>query len=651
LEIPDIDSSAPETSEPSHTELPAEEDSGKKSLRNVSLLLSTTSQSAQVVKPLESNRAGIRTQTQDQLSIDGVTHQVIPDTVPRGFQSETGLDIDPQVNEGPESTRAEESLDNKSPSRRLFQGPGDSPVFHSQVAFPSIKMESSSVNEPPLSAVEQFRQLHSEVFGTTHTAPPDDSPSQAEQALISPSSVLPLEESQTLASLSAQVDSIPETAWLTSEGASNPSAIAPAENPEASSLQTDIPQLVLPTTDDEDKTRMQIDDEASGTANGLMEPPTIAPSDLTASSAPPNTDLDIVQPSMLDGGDMELADTVLPGIESHQSSVATEADPSVGDAVQPTTATTHEYYVTLPMAANTRQTYMETIRNNRATMVAYGNFFTGVTDSVPDEIITRQMDKLFEVLYDLCDQPTYADSIPAMSAQSMAKHAIGTNCKFLFLHELFDGIRDLDMRILLISKAGRVFDYLEAVILTAGLNYKVLGEDKDIDSEGCLITLADADMDFTTMQGVPDVVILFDCSGRCVDLPPELTHTGVSGPITLSLVVTNSIEHIELQLPDETDDSQKRNVMNFALVESTKVLNDPDRIGFLEPHEVAQQFISFLRDPNEEFTWEPQPIPSSLFDAYTSSQLTQKEENPEETDGVVKHEPTRSSSRKRVLVS
>jgi hypothetical protein len=359
--------------------------------------------------------------------------------------------------------------------------------------------------------------------------------------------------------------------------------------------------------------------------------------------------------SVLDGRPSEeLADAVLPGIESQQSPAEMDMEPAslVSDVVRPVTAGTNGYVVTLPMLASTRAQYLETIRSNKFTMVKYGNCFSADSAEVPDDALVSEMDALFKQLVDLCDMPAFAASLPDMPPEAKKKHATGTNSKFSFVYEFLDQIQESSTRVLLIARPDRVLEYLEAVVATSGFRYRYLGQEADPEesSDGLDVTIAGSDQDLSGIGTGFDVIILFDNAARSsVELPRHLFQDGLECPVILSLVVTCSIEHIDLRLSDDIDPLERKNAVNFALVASKDVIRDPARSGFQEPHQLAVQFAEFVTDPSGELDWEPQSIPDVLFDFYRSSQI-QPEESLQDSGGRVA-DSARSNSRKRIMVS
>lgn len=367
-------------------------------------------------------------------------------------------------------------------------------------------------------------------------------------------------------------------------------------------------------------------------------PATIAPSQLEMFLTEPsfhNTLPPAAQPPF-HKEDVE-AETVLPGIESRQPSVERERESSSSSAARSIEGGPNEFLVTLPMLASTRSLYVETLRSNKSAIAKYGAFFTTESAGSPDEQLISEVDDIFRRLHDHCDLPQFASSIPPLATEAMMKHATGTNSKFSFVYEFLKELKDTNTRILVLSQPGVAADNLEAIYETAEFKYTELDRYMAVggETEGLMVILGTTEMEVfdRPLHGV-DAVILFDRAARHVwqNLSP--------GAIVLSLVVANSIEHIDLQLPDTLDDLERRSAMGFALAASQSVISDPDRM--LEPNELAVLFADFIKDPTHELDWEPRPLPAHFLDYYSSSQAP-------ESQGVAA--TTLPIGRKRLLVS
>ncbi|KAK1760813.1 citron Rho-interacting kinase [Echria macrotheca] len=363
-------------------------------------------------------------------------------------------------------------------------------------------------------------------------------------------------------------------------------------------------------------------------------PATVAPSDLTTSAEP----LSIVDRSLPPS-----ALGILPGITE---SVELEPSPQ-GDDEDERRLDQTEFIVTLPMAANSRDRYLRLIAERRATMIEFGDAFAKSLSIVPNDALVSEMDDLYRELLDICDLPSYAADIHDMSPSDMMRHATGTNTKFSFVYEFLNQIRDLNSRVLIMSRPGLTFEYLQAVLSASDFHYTVLGQGDgmmEVAAKGLSIILAQAGDDLTATGGGIDVVVVFDNVARSIELPASLGYDDI-GPVVLSLVVTYSLEHIDRQLGQSLTGLERKNALNLAVVTARPFLASPEG-GHPEPHELAEIFANFLKNPEGGLSWEPVILPDDVFDLYLSSQA----ENAENSDiGLHPDGSAQPNPRKRLL--
>lgn len=354
-------------------------------------------------------------------------------------------------------------------------------------------------------------------------------------------------------------------------------------------------------------------------------PATIAPSQLDMFATEPSfhSTLPPAAQPLFHKDEVE-PETVLPGIESRQPSVEPEHESSPSSIAKSDEGHALEHLVTLPMLASTRSLYIDTLRSNKSAIAKYGAFFTTDSASVPDGRLISEVDDIFRRLHDHCDLPQFSGSIPPLSTEAMMKHATGTNSKFSFVFELLKELRETDTRVLILSRPGVTADHLEAIYEAAGFHHVDLDRyNAAEDDTGDLTVIhGTTDMGETLDRQIPavDVAVLFDRAARQawqdrVDCAPSV--------VTLSLVVANSIEHIDLQLPDRLDDLERRNAIGFALAASQSVISDPAQMP--EPNELAVLFADHIRDPTHELDWEPRALPSQFFDYFLSSQAIESQ--------------------------
>lgn len=369
--------------------------------------------------------------------------------------------------------------------------------------------------------------------------------------------------------------------------------------------------------------------------------------DSTPSMSMPTTDLATTE---------SLIAELLPTAESPSPEDASPEDPSPEDPFQssldglvtPVAQGPTKFVVTLPLAANVRPQYLDTIRDNREAIEAFADVFAKeVSDAEPSPAVNASIDVMFQKLSDVCDLPVYIESLPVMGEKDMMRHATGSNSKFLFVHEFIESIRDLDKKVAIISRPGRVADFIEAVVAISGVRFRRLGEEayaRKAESSGPLaVTICTTASNAPSLPADTDVIIAFDRDARASPLYEGGQY--FKQPIVLSLVATHTMEHIDARISRRLAPMERKNALVLSIVHARQCLVDPER-GMLEPHQVAMRFGSYIREPDSDFHWEPHPIPDEVFEVY----LSNSQPEAPQTSGDVNMEREESAvSRKRQI--
>ncbi|KAK4042873.1 hypothetical protein C8A01DRAFT_13508 [Parachaetomium inaequale] len=485
------------------------------------------------------------------------------------------------------------------------------------VLFTPRNRDMDGEGTPRPSAREKMRQLRAQVFGTSPAVPPAVPPAENRQepALVSPSAVLP-----QIGNFAEQLEA----------------SAAPADSSE---LQTSLGEQPVPSVGHLDQQAADLNQHTgmdlamtaeTGIISGQLEfeqpPATVAPADLTTS----------LEHIPVSHDDLPAGNQILGGGTEHSAPISLDQPDRFGlelSADEQDEDDSHGKYliVTLPMAANTRAKYLDTISQNKAAMIKFGEVFANSYSSLPDASLVAKIDAIFDRLLNLCDLPAYDDDLPELGKVDMMKHATNSNSKFSFVYEFLNGLWDINARILILSQPGRVFEYLEAVVSVTDCPYTILGQEGSTgqSTEGTSVVLAVAGQDLSKVQGGVDVVIAYDHTARSVELPDTLGFESMA-PMVLSLVATYSLDHIEQQLVEQQlverqlveqdlDGLERRNALNLATGTAMEYLRTPERQS-PEPHEAAKTFATFLRNPEAGLHWEPHPLPGNIFNIWLSSQ-------------------------------
>lgn len=538
----------------------------------------------------------------------------------------------------------------------------------------STEMEGSNTVGTPTSIVERLRQIQAEAMGRG-TVEDDEQNShksaQAEtgaidQAMTSPSAILPSVEPE-------HTPIEPQHQSLESEADGwHPTDSLPINGPADSSAQVDISSSVntalppLPT--DDFQTGLGLNMDFPGPDLGLIDqtidqdavPATIAPSVLSTNAEADlfsTSSLPIVSNSIIPTDTIEDAVAgILPLVHSPKSSPDSQQIPVFSEQILRETDISgrNEQIVTLPLPANLRHVYLGILTENEPVMEEFTQVFSEDVYRVPDDSLVLKVDEMLRRLYDLCDLPASHEDIPLSTAEDMTKYARDTNSKFLFIYELLDGLRDVGHQVLILARPGRVMEFLEALLSARQFNYRRLDKleiHQPNPDEPLRVILAPTNSPASELPAGVGLVLAFDHTSRSSGLLAAYETANDSeelGPMILSLVVTHSVEHIDLRISSSMDPLERKNALVVSVVQARDLIAEPER-GYPEPHAAADVFASMIKDPTAEVFFEQQIIPDEVFEVYMSSQAqaraTQRSSVPPDV------ESDRSVSRKRQLVS
>ncbi|CAK7229038.1 hypothetical protein SBRCBS47491_007113 [Sporothrix bragantina] len=316
---------------------------------------------------------------------------------------------------------------------------------------------------------------------------------------------------------------------------------------------------------------------------------------------------------------------------------------------------TNSYVVTLPLAANTRQNYIDLVvdKKTQETIKDFSEVFSRDVSEVPSIEAIAQVDELLRKLLDLSDLPPFSDSLPAMTPEAMMKHAVNTNSKFSFVYEFLNDIATQDKSVLILGRKGVVLNYLEAVASASNLPVERFnastyaqpnaGTGQRRPSFSVLLAdtaeMAEAKVNAARTGKFPqptdfDIVIGFDHTARTSGLIAYFVETSPSDvqdaqssryqlpkPIALLLVSALTLEQVDLRLElDSVDDLERKNALLLCTLESLTYLKDsPYDEAPAKPHQAAEAFAKMVRAPAELLDWEPTPLPEDVFDIYMHS--------------------------------
>ncbi|KAK1984239.1 hypothetical protein LZ30DRAFT_586632 [Colletotrichum cereale] len=346
-------------------------------------------------------------------------------------------------------------------------------------------------------------------------------------------------------------------------------------------------------------------------------PITISPSDITRSIDPDEALSGLPQH---DENPLEM----LPEDDTTAGGKSTATSPDVEEPYlsgPPTAVDQSEYLVTVSFPANIRPLYLSTLTAYKREIEKF-NLALQSDEGSPDQATVDSIGRLFNQLRDICDMPAPLDgpSIDALSAIDLKKHAMGTNSKFFFVGRFLERLQTSHKKVLIIVRDTNIIGYFEAVVGTGDMAYSLKGlhELESQDEHSLLIVLVHTEQPLVDDLSDFDVVIGFDSGIMQTDVLSQWAEMSGKKPMLIRLMTTCSIEHLELMMPAELEGLERQNALLIALFQARAfIAND-------EQGEMIDQFTSLFAsqaiDPDPGFGWEPEPIPSSVLDFYSSTQ-------------------------------
>ncbi|KAI0833031.1 hypothetical protein F5Y06DRAFT_301294 [Hypoxylon sp. FL0890] len=586
----------------------------------------SNSQAAQIVQPLSSQQGGLVTRSHSNFTVYD-EDSVVPDTEPK----------DPQFqHDSQDSSQALSELDGNTRSTSSSKGHqrGSQPV-------PSCVELSQSHHRKPANSDETeespIRQLASTTSG--HPSNPPSTPQQQAAPAI-------METPGTPVSLRERLRLIRERNFASLPGAS-PSltistdtnqvdahhgntqevpALQPPVGPEISPITPiqvaspsfltqplEIPQNEPPIEEQSSVAEaVRAPDEREG------EPATLDPSTLTLSSIEGDTD---VQPSV---GIADLDAFALPHEEE-------QTPPNYPKGLLPYVPTgPNEYLITLPFYNNSRPVYNDVIRESGELIDEFTACFLASPRQKPHPTTVLKLDEMLSRLFDICDFPTFMETIPYMTPSQITKHAIGTNAKFAFVDELLTYLADVksDKKILILVRPGKLMDLLGTIMQTKG--YRCVRSGQEIvsasNAQHALTVVISSTLDGPS--SIPediDAIIAFDHTYR-----PELLPSSVRerSPVLMVLANICSIQHLNMRVSEKLELLERKNILVLALVKATRYV-EGNGSEIYKLHKAAEKFADYIQDPDDDdFYWESQEIPEDVFEDVHIASGLDTEQNP-----------------------
>ncbi len=244
----------------------------------------------------------------------------------------------------------------------------------------------------------------------------------------------------------------------------------------------------------------------------------------------------------------------------HTNSTAPDGPPSpeelsalsqVVTSLQPSHLGPMEFVV--PLGMNTR------VRDQYISIMKY--YHRSIEDSQKERISDDVLDRIRLMLDRLNRVTTHMDldngdetSQEDVPAENLAMWAINCSEKFRFLHHLFDALRNRNLHLAIVAKAGQLLDVVETFLKGNHVAYirpDILSKSnpKHVKSRLEVTLLPSGTEGSTSLPGGANLVIALDGSfsahdAQVMKLRTHVTNVGQLAPV-IHLLVYNSAEHID----------------------------------------------------------------------------------------------------------
>lgn len=277
-------------------------------------------------------------------------------------------------------------------------------------------------------------------------------------------------------------------------------------------------------------------------------------------------------------------------------------------SLQPANLGSMEFVVPLAMKSSVRDHYISIKSHYRKSIDSF------LEDRLPTEVLDQirlMVDRLNRVTTHM-DLDTGDDNSQGdVSAEHLAMWAENCSEKFKFLHHLLKSLRDRNVHLAIVAKAGQPLDILETFLKGNNIAYNrpdVLRKSESRRNRSRLeVTLlpSGAEGAMTIPSGANLVVALdgsFDAHDpQVLKLRTHMTNVGQLAPV-IHLLVYSSVEHIERCISTTLDPIDRiRRIVSYL----TQV---GDEVGQLLPDEapadiIAEEMAAFLERGGMDRDW------------------------------------------------
>jgi len=264
----------------------------------------------------------------------------------------------------------------------------------------------------------------------------------------------------------------------------------------------------------------------------------------------------------------------------------------------------NEYIIPLPMVSHPRDIYVQTIKNYKSQRNSF------LTDEVFEEALVGEIDTMMNELERLCDHQDLIESDLStqrqMSTAEQAKWAENVSTKCIFLAEFLPLIKHPERHVVILVRPGRMLEILESLFQWHELVYSRADRPGwSGNNPGMKVTLLPTGGENYIVEPA-SLVIAFDSTSKSVsylkDVRADSANPNKLAPL-LSLVITHSVEHLEMCFPKNLEHIQRQIKLVLSL---SQIMDNVGKLkeGYPDPPEAAKSVAAFVNGTTD--IW---PIP------------------------------------------
>jgi hypothetical protein len=272
----------------------------------------------------------------------------------------------------------------------------------------------------------------------------------------------------------------------------------------------------------------------------------------------------------------------------------------------------NEFIIPLPMMGPVRDVYDTTIKNMKEQIVKF------LRNSSADPEVVSTMDTMLEELKLLCDHQDLVvreSSTQDLDDNAQARYAVTISTKFLFIRHFLDALRTSKSHVVIFAR-DPILPILEALFRSQDYSYDrpdVPGN-SNVSKDPMQVTLLPTWIDPRDSLVAPaSVVIAFDSSSQGEEeyhhlLPYNPRNPTKRAPL-LSLVTTNSIEHLELCIPTTLDSTERKERLVEYVAQTRKAVGKLDMSIYPNPEQAAKGAAEYVVNDSPNAIWPFMPMP------------------------------------------